>query len=137
MSDEIWAMPGYAVCFGYVEALADGPKQARQLLGTYLPRLAGQQLGGGLVVIAVGLDREERGRPIPHLGYRCDCAGGCQHPVPPPGLQAWRFFGLWLLVAGTDDTPDGWDAIESGPLRIEVVGRRGRRTLTDKEGAEP
>ena len=145
MSDKIWAMPGYSLYFGYVETVAEGPWQARRSLETHLPQLLGRQVGGGLVVIAVGLDREERGRPIPHPGYRCDGAGGCQHPEPPLDMKAWRFFGLWLLVTGAGDTADGRGLIESGPLRIEiaaglcveVVGRRGRRTLTDKEGAEP
>jgi hypothetical protein len=141
MNDRVWATSAHRLYFGYAETLAETPIQAGRALEEHLPQLLGRPLGGGRV-IAVGLDRTGRKIKIPHLGYSRLCESGCDHAGPSSGGQAWRCFGLWLLVAGAGtDSSDARGAVEVGPLRVEVVGRVGhrrRRTFTLwLSGADP
>jgi hypothetical protein len=75
---------------------------------------------GDRPVVAVGLNSlANRARTIPHLGYDGrTCPHGCDHPLPPLDVQAWRFFGLWMIV----QDGEGDDPLERGPITIDLEG---------------
>lgn len=119
MNDKLWVAQGYHKYFGFVETLARDERRAWTRLNARLPVLTLRMLGER-PVIAVGLNSQaERDRTIPHLGYDGrTCPNGCDHPLPPLDMQAWRFFGFWLIV----QDGEGDDPLELGPLIIDLEG---------------
>jgi hypothetical protein len=119
MNDELWVSQGYRKYFGWVETLARDERRARTRLKTRLPVLTLRTLGDR-PVIAVGLNSLANcARTIPHLGYDWrTCPSGCDHSLPPLDMQAWRFFGLWMIVR----SGEGDDPLEQGPITIDLEG---------------
>jgi hypothetical protein len=119
MNDKLWVAQGYRKYFGWAETLARDERRARARLKARLPVLALRTLGDR-PVIAVGLNSlANRARTIPHLGYDGrTCPGECDHPLPPLDMQAWRFFGLWMIV----QDGEGDDPLERGPITIDLEG---------------
>ena len=124
---DLWIAPGYVKYVGTIEVLAEDPSRARRLVTSNVTDLM-KAPWNGQPVISVGFDCRAEGREIPHLGYNIRCAEGCDHPQPPFGEKAYRFFGFWFLTpypAGGDPGA-GLGAIELGPLHVEVLGKYGK-----------
>jgi hypothetical protein len=118
MNEKLWVAQDYHQYFGWTETLAKDEKRARARLKVRLPVLLLRKVGDR-PVIAVGLNSlAKRARPIPHLGYGRTCASGCAHSLPSPDTQAWRFFGLWMVV----QDGEGGDPLEEGPMTFDLGG---------------
>ena len=124
---DLWIAPGYVKYVGTIEVLAEDPSRARRLVTSNVTDLM-KVPWNGQPVISVGFDCQAEGRTIPHLGYCVRCANGCHHPQPPFGENANRFFGFWFLTPyPTGGNPGaGLEAIELGPLHVEVLGKYGK-----------
>jgi hypothetical protein len=123
----LWIAPGYVKYVGTIEVLAGDLSQACRLVTSQASALL-KSSWNGQPVIAAGFDHQVDGRQIPHLGYNVRCAEGCGHPQPPLGRKAFRFFGFWFITPypADGDPGAGLEAVELGPLHVEVLGKYGK-----------